>query len=141
MLLFLVFVGSESPRWLIQKERYSEAYEALQRLRGGSSLLAARDLIHIREQLKVETIFSMCRKDVTDLGNELPHLDPKVYWKEISLRGYRRRISQLVTIPRVRRSHVAAFIVIKCVSQSNFRIWMLKTGTDICIQVHSNSQA
>lgn len=113
VLLFLVYVGSESPRWLIKKERYAEAYQVLLRLRG-NDLLAARDLILIRAQLHIETILFMpTEKDGTDLGNEVPYLDPEVYRKEISVWGYGRRITQLFTIPRVRRSTLAAFIVMR----------------------------
>lgn len=113
VLLFLVFVGSESPRWLIKKERYGRAYEALLRLRG-NALLAARDLIHIRAQLKVETIlFMRSERDVIDMSNEVPHLAPELYREEISLGGYGRRIVQLITIPRIRRSTVAAFAVMR----------------------------
>lgn len=110
-LVLLVFVGSESPRWLIKKRRYSEAYNVLLRLRG-VPVLAARDLIFIRAQLDVETLLFMRRvDDVVELGNEVPHLDDKAYRREISLLGYGRRIVQLFTIPRVRRSTLASFIV------------------------------
>lgn len=113
MLLCLVFVGSESPRWLIKKQRYAEAYKVLLRLRG-NDLLAARDLYLIRAQLMVETIlFMRTREDIIELGNEVPHLDLDEYQKQISLRGYGRRIVQLFTIPRARRSTLAAFIVMR----------------------------
>lgn len=49
-LLLLVFVGSESPRWLIKKQRYCKAYSVLLRLRE-NPLLAARDLVFIWAQL------------------------------------------------------------------------------------------
>ena len=108
----LVYVGSESPRWLIKKQRYAEAYRVLLRLRG-NSLLAARDLYLIRAQLNVETILFMRRSGDVDLGSEIPHLDPKDYRREINVWGYGRRIIQLFTIPRVRRSTLAAFIVMR----------------------------
>lgn len=110
-LLLLVYVGSESPRWLIKKGRYAEAYNVLLRLKG-IPVLAARDLIFIRAQLNVETLLFMRRgNDIIELGNEVPHLDQKAYQREISLLGYGRRIVQLFTIPRVRRSTLASFIV------------------------------
>ena len=115
VLLFLVFVGSESPRWLIKKQRYAEAFKVLLRLRG-NELLAARDFIHIRAQLNIETIlFMRTQSDV--LGNEMPRLEPRVYRREISLGGYGRRIYQLFTIPRARRAALAAFVVMRYVSE------------------------
>ena len=112
-LLCLVYVGSESPRWLIKKQRYSEAYKVPLRLRE-NNLLAARDLYLIRAQLNVETIlFMRTERDVINLGREVPHLDPRLYRREISLWGYGRRIIQLFIIPRVRRSTVAAFVVMR----------------------------
>ena len=116
MLLVLVFVGSESPRWLAKKQRYAEAYKVLLRLKE-NPILAARDLVHIRAQLNVETLlFTRKAGDVIDLGNEVPHLDPKSYRREISMAGYGRRLTQLFTIPRVRRSTLAAFVVMSAVS-------------------------
>lgn len=111
MLLVLVFVGSESPRWLAKKRRYAEAYKVLLRLRG-SPLLASRDLVHIRAQLDVETLlFTRKHDQEIALGNELPHIDANAYARETSLKGYGRRITQLFTIPRVRRSTLASFVV------------------------------
>ncbi|KAG8533920.1 uncharacterized protein KY384_001661 [Bacidia gigantensis] len=111
MLLVLVYAGSESPRWLVKKQRYREAYSVFLRLRE-NPLLAARDLIHIRAQLNVETIlFMRTARDVEEIGNEVPHLDPAVYRRQISLFGYGRRITQLFTIPRVRRATLASFAV------------------------------
>lgn len=110
-LLVLVFVGSESPRWLIKKQRYKEAYIVLSRLRG-NPLLAARDLIFIYAQLQVETtLFIRTRQDIVELENRIPYLDPQVYRHQIGLFGYARRITQLFTIPRARRATLASFVV------------------------------
>ena len=110
-LLLLVFVGSESPRWLIKKKRYDKAFIVLSRLRG-NPLLAARDLVLIWAQLQVETtLFKRTNDDVVAVENQIPYLDPRVYKREIGLVGYARRITQLFTIPRVRRATVASFIV------------------------------
>ena len=75
-------------------------------------LLAARDLVHIRAQLNVETILFMPgAHNSIDLGIEVPVMDQKDYQRQIGLIGYGRRISQLFTIPRVRRSTLASFVV------------------------------
>ena len=111
-LLLLVFVGSESPRWLIKKGSHCRAYTVLMRLRE-NPLLAARDLVFIWAQLQVETtLFMRTTTDVVvDIENKLPHLDPKFYKRQIGLFGYGRRITQLFTIPRARRATIASFIV------------------------------
>ena len=129
MLLVLVFVGSESPRWLAKKQRYAEAYTVILRLRE-NPLLAARDLVRIRAQLNVETILFTRRADEgIELGNEIPHLDQKAYRREISLVGYGRRIIQLFTIPRVRRSTFASFIVMSSQQLSGVNIFAFLAAT------------
>ncbi len=129
MLVVLVFVGSESPRWLAKKRRYAEAYKVLLRLRG-NALLAARDLLHIRAQLDVETILFKRKHDQEiDLGNEIPHIDAKAYSREISLTGYGRRIVQLFTIPRVRRSTLASFVVMMSQQMSGVNILAFLAAT------------
>jgi MFS family permease len=66
ILLILVFVCSESPRWLIKRGNYRKAYEVLVRLRE-HPLLAARDLYYIHAQIQVEASLFAKRKNV-DLG-------------------------------------------------------------------------
>ena len=114
---------------LAKKQRYSDAYKVLQRLRE-SPVLAARDLIRIRAQLDVETIlFTRNANDVIELGNELPHLDAQAYRREISLAGYGRRIIQLFTIPRVRRSTLASFIVMSAQQLSGVNVFAFLAST------------
>ncbi|KAL8679448.1 MAG: hypothetical protein Q9186_004278 [Xanthomendoza sp. 1 TL-2023] len=122
-------MGSESPRWLIKKQRYAEAYIGLSRLRG-SPLLAARDLVFIWTQLRVETIlFMRTNKDIIDLENRIPHLDPQVYRREIGLLGYGRRISQLFTIPRARRATIASLLVMTAQQMTGINIFAFLAAT------------
>ncbi|KAL8916567.1 MAG: hypothetical protein Q9208_008438 [Pyrenodesmia sp. 3 TL-2023] len=113
-LLLLVFVGSESPRWLIKKQRYCKAYSVLLRLRK-NPLLAARDLVFIWAQLEVETTLFMRTTDVIDQhwipSLDQPVLDQPDYLRQIGFLGYARRIRQLFTIPRARRATLASFLV------------------------------
>ena len=95
----------ESPRWLMKKDRYPEAYRSLVRLRH-TELQAARDLylihVYLQEELKI------FRADT-----------------------YFKRLTELFTIPRVRRATLASFVVMlaqqlcginsKCIS-TNFCI-------------------
>lgn len=75
----------ESPCWLMKKSRYPDAYRSLIRLRH-SSLQAARDLYYIHVQLVEES-------------------------KIIRANTYITRLTELFTIPRVRRATLASFVV------------------------------
>ena len=128
-LLLLVFVGSESPRWLIKKQRYRKAYSNLLRLRE-NNLLAARDLIFIWAQLQVETtLFMRTNNDIIDIEHRIPHLDPDVYQREIGLSGYGRRITQLFTIPRVRRATFASFLVMTAQQLTGVNVFAFLAST------------
>jgi hypothetical protein len=78
-------IHEESPRWLMKKNRYPDAYKSLCRLRF-SKLQAARDLYYIHVQLVEEQ-------------------------KIISGDTYIRRFTELFTIPRVRRATLASGVV------------------------------
>ncbi|KEQ79879.1 putative MFS myo-inositol transporter [Aureobasidium pullulans EXF-150] len=80
----MTFFAPESPRWLMSKERYREAFQSLCRLRQ-CHLHAARDLydIHIRLMLEHE-------------------LKPKTAWA---------RATKLFSVPRNRRAAQSAFFV------------------------------
>ena len=110
ILLIMVFLGSESQRWLIKKRRYSEAYNVLLRLKR-TPVLAARDLILIRAQLNVETVLFMKVDDNgIELGNQIAHLNFMTGLREPESFDYLLRIWQLFTIPRARRATLASFI-------------------------------
>ncbi|KAH9967661.1 hypothetical protein BGW80DRAFT_1340738 [Lactifluus volemus] len=81
-LMFQVFLCPESPRWLISKGRYVDAYKSLVRLRR-HPVQAARDLYYIHVLLEAE--------------------------KELT-RG-RNRYVELFTVPRNRRATQASFVV------------------------------
>lgn len=84
-LAVFIFFCPESPRWLMKKNRYPQAYKSLLRLRF-TPLQAARDLYYIHVQLEEE-------KKI--LGGE----------------SYIARFFELFTIPRVRRATLASFVV------------------------------
>ncbi|KAG8630400.1 hypothetical protein KVT40_002019 [Elsinoe batatas] len=80
----MTYFAPESPRWLISKGRYAQAYKSLVALRN-TRLQAARDLydIHIRLELERE-------------------VRPTAFWA---------RATQLFSIPRNRRAAQSAFFV------------------------------
>ncbi|EJD49814.1 hypothetical protein AURDEDRAFT_100786 [Auricularia subglabra TFB-10046 SS5] len=84
-LLFGIYFCPESPRWLIKKQRYREAWTSLLRLRH-TQLQAARDLYYIHAQLEVE----------------------RQYLREST---YIKRFIELFTIPRIRRATLASTVV------------------------------
>ncbi|KIW63879.1 hypothetical protein PV04_08849 [Phialophora macrospora] len=84
-LALLVYFCPESPRWLMKKNRYRKAFESLCRLRR-HRIQAARDLYYVHAQLVIE--YEMAAGST-----------------------YATRLRELVTVPRIRRSLVAALVV------------------------------
>ncbi|KAJ7755722.1 hypothetical protein DFH07DRAFT_885765 [Mycena maculata] len=84
-LIFGIYFCPESPRWLMKKGRYQDAYSSFKRLRN-TELQAARDLYYVHRQLQEE--FAVLRGST-----------------------YITRFIELFTIPRVRRATLAAFVV------------------------------
>ncbi|PFH63258.1 hypothetical protein XA68_15892 [Ophiocordyceps unilateralis] len=84
-LLLLIYLCPESPRWLMKKDRYVDAWKSMIVLRN-HPLQVARDIFYISAQLEIE-------KELVGKTN------------------YLTRFTQLFTIPRVRRANLAAFTV------------------------------
>lgn len=84
-LLCLIYLCPESPRWLIKKGRYFNAWQSLVRLRN-HEIQVARDLYNIHSALELEA-----------------HV--------IAKSTYVVRFFELFSIPRVRRATLAAFTV------------------------------
>ena len=84
-LVCLIYLCPESPRWLMKKNRYLDAWKALTMLRN-NPIQVARDVYYIHAQVSIETAI---------IGRDS-------YWS---------RAAGLFTIPRVRRATIAAFTV------------------------------
>ncbi|KAI1080741.1 hypothetical protein F5B20DRAFT_93029 [Whalleya microplaca] len=84
-LVCLIYLCPESPRWLMKKNRYPEAWNSMVRLRH-HSIQVARDIYYIHAQLSVEM-------EIVKKSN------------------YITRFTQLFTVPRIRRANIAAFTV------------------------------
>lgn len=81
-LVIGIYFCPESPRWLMKKNRYAEAYKSLLRLRN-TPIQAARDLYYVHAQLVIES-------------------------RVIGKSNYITRFIELFTIPRVRRATLAS---------------------------------
>lgn len=103
ILLFLILVCPESPRFLIRRRRYAEAYKSLRHLRG-TDIQAARDLYYIHIQLQAET-------QIFKGPMEQDWYEPLLYQRWIEDMGFFKRIYYLFSKSRSRRACVAAFIV------------------------------
>ena len=120
-LLILVLLCVESPRWLLKKGRYHDAYRSYSVLRE-TPLQACRDLYYRHCQLQSETkYFAMrfrSREDVEkrEVGSSIESRSEFVdghdsFQTEVRLTGYWQRFLQLFIEPRIRRATVAAAVV------------------------------
>jgi sugar porter (SP) family MFS transporter len=110
-----IFFCPESPRWLMKRNRYADAYRSLLRLRL-SPLQAARDLYYIHVQLVEETGI-------------------------VGGATYFGRFSELFSIPRVRRATLAAFTVMLAQQMCGINIIAFYSSTVFSEAGYSDRQA
>lgn len=103
ILLFLVFLCPESPRFLIRRGDYTGAFVSLRQLRG-TDIQAARDLYYIHSQLQVET-------EMFDGKRPQNWYSEEIYQKKVRETRFLKRIGKLFSHPRNQRACVAAFLV------------------------------
>jgi sugar porter (SP) family MFS transporter len=90
-LVIGIYFCPESPRWLMQKRRYVEAFHSFSKLRN-SEIQAARDLYYAHALLRQEDIL-VAESGISTNGN------------------FFTRFGELFTIPRVRRATLASWVV------------------------------
>ena len=103
----MVFYCPESPRWLMEKGRYRDAYKSLRQLRFIDSQ-AARDLCasFTSPLLALDLILTL---DGIDYIDTLLCIENKIVRKG-------NRYAELFTIPRNRRATTGAFLVVRPLS-------------------------
>lgn len=109
VLLFLVFLCPESPRFLIRQGNYKAAFLSLRQLRG-TDIQAARDLYYIHCQLQVEAEMIEARLTLSSQGSNQDKFKYP-YQRMVEAMTFPRRVWSLWSIPRNRRACVAAFVV------------------------------
>ncbi|KAF9266880.1 hypothetical protein L218DRAFT_955981 [Marasmius fiardii PR-910] len=108
-LVLMVYFCPESPRWLMKKGRYQEAYKSFKRLRN-SELQAARDMYYVHRQLIEER-------------------------EVIKGENYFTRFIELFTVPRVRRATLASFVVMIAQQMCGINIIAFYSST-IFVEAH-----
>ncbi|KAF2660475.1 MFS general substrate transporter [Lophiostoma macrostomum CBS 122681] len=124
-LLVLVYIGCESPRWLIVQERYLKAFETLVHLRG-ERLLAAEEFCYTYFQIQTERALAlnMAEPDFT-------RYQPRT--------RYFRRLLRLVSLVRNRRALIATTIVMLAQPLSGINIIAL-LGTTFFKMTHLDAR-
>ncbi|RDB22336.1 putative polyol transporter 6 [Hypsizygus marmoreus] len=110
-----IFFCPESPRWLMKKGRYLDAYQSFKRLRN-SELQAARDMYYVHSQLVEE--FAVLKGST-----------------------YISRFTELFTIPRVRRATLASFVVMIAQQMCGINIIAFYSSTIFVNAGYSTKQA
>ena len=102
MLLPILFICPESPRFLIRNREYQKALRSLCALRR-TELQACRDLVqtHKQLQLSLKTNYGCLVED--EYGEE-------AYQLEMKKMHFPQRVRQLFTIPRNRKACLSAFV-------------------------------
>ncbi|KAJ4301425.1 hypothetical protein N0V90_003517 [Kalmusia sp. IMI 367209] len=97
ILIILVYIGCESPRWLIVQERYIAAFDTLVQLRK-ERLLAAEEFCYTYFQIQTERALARKRSEA-DFGTYQPPI------------RYTERLRRLITLGRNRNAMIATIIV------------------------------
>ncbi|KAF2859437.1 hypothetical protein K470DRAFT_282692 [Piedraia hortae CBS 480.64] len=106
ILISLVYVCPESPRFLMQQGRYKEAYESLMLLRN-HPILAAKELFYTYEQMLIGEEITVVKPQSSRESNGTNRKSPKVKKPSTT---YWMKMWQLFTIPRNRRALAAAVV-------------------------------
>ncbi|KAK1221071.1 hypothetical protein PQX77_016118 [Marasmius sp. AFHP31] len=114
-LVLLVYMCPESPRWLMKKGRYQDAFVSFKRLRN-SELQAARDMYYVHRQLLEE-------------------------YEALGGNNYFSRFLELFTVPRLRRATLASFVVMIAQQMCGINIVVFYSSTIFVEAGYTQKQA
>lgn len=123
ILLFLVLVCPESPRFYIRRRKYVEAYRSLRHLRG-TDIQAARDLYFIHSQLQAET-------NLFVKNGRRAWYEGLIFQDWIDGTRFYERMWYLFSKPRSRRACVVAFILMAAQQLCGVSISPLNIGSHL----------
>ncbi|PYH43989.1 uncharacterized protein BP01DRAFT_358164 [Aspergillus saccharolyticus JOP 1030-1] len=145
VLLFLVFLCPESPRFLIRNKEYAKAYQSLRRLKE-TDLQAARDLYDIHIRLLVETL-DLNNQDIqqraengfrVDPASKPPTGEPHDPAPKPSIGSFPKRFVELWTKPRNRRACLTTFLVMMAQQMCGINVIAFYSstlfGNDACLK-------
>lgn len=112
-LIIGIYFAPESPRWLIKKGRYQQAYKSLLRLRN-TPLQAARDLYYIHAQIEAEDAMIEAQ-EVAKTNNIVT------------------RFIELFTIPRIRRATQASGIIMTAQQMCGSKFSIVTSSSFVCL--------
>lgn len=111
VLLSLIFVCPESPRFLMKHGRYTAAYRTLLALRG-EPVITAKEMLYVHYQMDVEMRFLRHKRRDAEFATNDNKASLKRAFCSRSGRSinYWQKLGQLFTVKRIRRAMVAAVV-------------------------------
>lgn len=145
VLLTLIFVSSDSPRFLMKRgtsTKYKDAYSTLLSLRG-HPILAAKELLYTHYQMEVEKRFISGKVTETDINHEESEIEEskgtttsrtlsKARMRQVRSINYWQKLSQLFTNKRIRRAMVAAVVVMVSQQLCGVNVLAIYSSTLFC---------
>lgn len=151
VLLTLIFVCPESPRFLMKHQKYAEAYKTLILLRG-EPVLAAKELLYVHYQMEVEMRHlhhkrpdpeSEVVQGAVEGEKKAAHLHTRQKQIRRSGRGinYWQKLGQLFTERRIRRATLAAVVCMVGQQMCGVNVLAFYSSTFFCDSSNPTSSA
>ena len=126
VLLTLIYVCPESPRFQMKRNKYDEAYKTLVLLRG-HPILAAKELFYVACQMEVEQQSTMS-SDPEAPRPAAVHVRSRPFF----IAAYFHKVTQLFTVPRIRRAMGASIVCMICQQICGVNVLSFYSSTLFC---------